>query len=175
MSCNSGYGVTIPFTFQTEAGEKFELVPPETVRDLLPHQGIALRIDSAQYFGPSSRIVAYRLLTESDYDFEGHFPGKPVLPGAIQIEIAAQAAVLLAKKKYPYIKDLPLLTRVREVRFKHPAVPGDVLSISVSLAEEKAKNSRRHPLEFSFVIGKKTANGEKRVSSGHFEGMAFRS
>jgi len=174
MSCNPGYGTNLPLPFHNEMGEKFEMISPEMVREILPHRGNALRIDSAVCYAQSNRIVASRLLTESDYDFEGHFPGKPILPGVIQVEIAAQAAILLIKKKYPEMTELPYLTWIKETKFMRPALPGDVLSVSVSVRTKKGDSLHKHPFKFFFVITKKSAGEEKKVSSGYFDGKAAR-
>ena len=174
MGCHPVYSGSFTLQFKTESGEEFEFISPEMVRELLPHRDIALRIDSAKFFAAESRVVATRYLAPEDWDFIGHFDGKPVLPGAIQVEIAAQAAVILVKKKYPEITDWPCLSGIGRVKFKREAIPEDTLNILVSLISYHKNNPISYPFEFSFTITKKIGKFYKEVSSGTFEGKAAR-
>ena len=55
-------------------------------------------IDSVIEWTPKERIVARKLVSNSDPILQGHFPGNPILPGVVQVEAMAQAAVILAQK-----------------------------------------------------------------------------
>ena len=172
MSCHPEYSANLSLQFKTETGEDFEVISPEMVREILPHRDISLRIDSAKFFDAESRVVATRYLAPEDQDFIGHFDENPVLPGAIQVEMAAQAAVILVKKKYAEITGWPYLSGIGRVRFKRKAFPGDTLNIIVTLISYNKNNPRNHPFEFSFTITKKVGKIDKEVSSGSFEGIA---
>lgn len=71
---------------------------PEAVRRLLPHRPPMLMVDGVDGFVPEPRpwLAAHRELAEADPVFAGHFPGRPVWPGALIIEGLAQSCQLLA-------------------------------------------------------------------------------
>lgn len=72
----------------------------EQIYGYLPHRfefmllGGVCHIDTE-----SSRIVAFRDVDPADWWFRGHVPGRPLLPGVLMLEMAAQASAVLAKVK----------------------------------------------------------------------------
>jgi 3-hydroxyacyl-[acyl-carrier-protein] dehydratase len=74
----------------------------------------------------------YTVTGEEDF-LAGHFPGRPIFPGVIQLEALAQAGAnaLLADPRYA--GKLPLFGGVEDVRFRRQVVPGDELVLDVTL------------------------------------------
>jgi len=72
--------------------------------------------------------------------FAGHFPAKPVMPGVLLCECCLQAGALLLahRRAEDSAPGLPVVTRIIEAKFKRPVVPGDTLSVSVTLDETLA-------------------------------------
>lgn len=101
---------------------------------VLSQGGQSMLIDGVLEFQPDTKtgvsITAYRHLTEDDHVFEGHFPGKPVCPGHILLQMCNLTAQLflfcLSSKKVA----MPKSIRVKEVTNRQPAVPGDTLYVT---------------------------------------------
>jgi len=78
--------------------------------------------------------VAATVPTESTI-FEGHFPGRPLMPGVLLIESMAQAAgwLIIARTRF---EKMPFLAAVKEAKFRSFVTPGEVLSVSAKLVHE---------------------------------------
>jgi len=71
---------------------------------------------------PGKRAAGKKTFSPSDFFFAEHFPGRPVVPGVLQIEMIAQMAGICIRRARPgYI---PVLVRVRSARFTSPVGPG---------------------------------------------------
>ena len=104
---------------------------------LLPHRYPFLLVDRVTELEPHKRIRAYKNVTFNEPFFQGHFPGRPVMPGVLVIEAMAQAGGLLTQLSLS--KDqigegkLFYLVKVDNARFNRMVVPGDQLDIEVSV------------------------------------------
>ena len=68
--------------------------------------------------------------------FEGHYPGRPIMPGVLILESVFQTGAILMGKRLQDLKNrIPVVTRVNQVKFKHPVFPGDMMEIEVKLKE----------------------------------------
>lgn len=109
---------------------------------LLPHRYPMLLVDKVTDIDfEKERCVGVKNVTINEPYFQGHFPGKPVLPGVLQIEAMAQASALYILASRP---DLDLvavyLMTVDNVRYRKPVVPGDKLMIQVSVIKKRPRN-----------------------------------
>jgi len=98
----------------------------------LPQRYPVLMIDRVKEIEPGKRIVALKNVSANEPHFQGHFPGRPIMPGVLILEAMAQAAGVLAFEKgredsvYYYVG-------IDNARFKKPVVPGDQLELEVLL------------------------------------------
>ncbi len=107
------------------------------IQKILPHRFPFLFIDGVESVdleaegGPS--IVALRLISNSDPILQGHFPGFPVVPGVLQVETMAQAAVVLAHLagKFDQNTHHCFFMGIEKARFRAPVVPGERLEVHV--------------------------------------------
>ena len=104
---------------------------------LLPHRYPFLLVDRVTELEPNKRIRALKNVTFNEPFFQGHFPGRPVMPGVLVIEAMAQAGGLLTQLSLP--RDalsegkLFYLVKVDNARFNRMVVPGDQLDIHVEV------------------------------------------
>ena len=67
----------------------------EDIMKILPHRYPFLLVDKVIEKNGTDSLVAIKNVTMNEEFFQGHFPGKPVMPGVLQIEALAQAVGLL--------------------------------------------------------------------------------
>jgi 3-hydroxyacyl-[acyl-carrier-protein] dehydratase len=107
----------------------------QTVLERLPHRYPFLMIDRVLERGETDGVAWVKCLknvTVNEPWCVGHFPGRPIMPGVLQIEAMAQSGVfLLADQMEP--GKLAFLTGVENARFKKPVTPGDQMVITVKL------------------------------------------
>jgi 3-hydroxyacyl-[acyl-carrier-protein] dehydratase len=107
----------------------------QQVLKYLPQRYPVLMIDRVKECEPGKRIVAIKNVSANEPHFQGHFPGRPIMPGVLILEAMAQAAGVLVfsaegapqqseRSVYYYVG-------IDNARFKKPVVPGDVLEIEV--------------------------------------------
>ncbi len=105
------------------------------IQKLLPHRYPFLLVDRVVAFEPSTSIVCRKNVTINEPFFQGHFPGKPVMPGVLLIEALAQAGGLLTHLSAITDADGKVfyLVKVDNAKFSRMVVPGDQLELCVSL------------------------------------------
>jgi 3-hydroxyacyl-[acyl-carrier-protein] dehydratase len=105
----------------------------------LPHRYPFLLVDRVVEVVKNERIHAYKNLTYNEQFFQGHFPGKPVMPGVLQLEALAQAGALLAYEGAPFDPTTKViyLMSFDKVKFRKPVVPGDRLDLHVRIERQK--------------------------------------
>lgn len=111
------------------------------VMALLPHRYPFLLVDRVLSCEPGQSILALKNVSVNEPFFQGHFPGKPVMPGVLIIEAMAQACCLLAKQtasaEQVAEEAIYLLVGVDNARFKRQVLPGDSLQLQADLVKHK--------------------------------------
>ncbi len=114
----------------------------EAIMQLLPHRYPFLMVDKVLDYTISDEkktLRAVKNVTMNEPFFQGHFPGKPILPGVLILEAMAQATGILAFTMVGKPKDgeLYYFAAIDRARFKRPVVPGDQLILDVEYFKEK--------------------------------------
>src|SRR5215475_9142614 len=104
----------------------------EQILGLLPHRYPFLLIDRVLEV-TDERVIALKNVSFNEPYFQGHFPGKPVMPGVLQIEAMAQAGGVLASKSVQFdaTTHVMVFMAIDAVKFRKAVVPGDQLRIEV--------------------------------------------
>ncbi len=110
------------------------------IQALLPHRYPFLLVDRVVEFEARKRVLAYKNVSNNEPFFNGHFPGRPVMPGVLVIEALAQAGGLLTQLSSiaagdgePAGDKVFYLVKVDNARFSKLVVPGDRLELEVTL------------------------------------------
>jgi 3-hydroxyacyl-[acyl-carrier-protein] dehydratase len=105
------------------------------IQALLPHRYPFLLVDRVVELEAHKRILAYKNVSNNEPFFNGHFPGRPVMPGVLVIEALAQAGGLLTQLSNQSGTDGKLfyLVKVDNAKFSRMVVPGDRLDLEVTL------------------------------------------
>ena len=102
----------------------------------LPQRYPVLMIDRVKEVEPGKRIVAVKNVSANEPHFQGHFPGRPIMPGVLILEAMAQAAAVMvfsAMEPTEMQRSLYYYAGIDNARFKRPVVPGDQLELEVKL------------------------------------------
>lgn len=106
------------------------------IQRLLPHRYPFLLVDRVVELEPNKRVLAYKNVSINEPFFQGHFPGKPVMPGVLVIEALAQAGGLLTQLSSdpanPQTQTF-YLVKVDNAKFSNMVAPGDKLELEVEL------------------------------------------
>jgi len=95
----------------------------------LPHRYPLLLVDRVESLDPESGIVAIKAVTINEQFFQGHFPGRPIMPGVLQVEALAQVGAVCGLSHPGFRGKLALFAGIDDVRFKRIVTPGDVLTL----------------------------------------------
>ena len=104
------------------------------VLDILPHRYPFVMVDRVLEFVSDEELVALKNVTINEPFFQGHYPGRPVMPGVLQIEAMAQAAGILLLRRLPVEENkVAFFMSVDKVKFRQAVEPGDSIEIRVKL------------------------------------------
>jgi 3-hydroxyacyl-[acyl-carrier-protein] dehydratase len=107
--------------------------------ELLPHRPPFRFVDRVVEMVPGERVDARYRVTGDEPFLAGHFPGRPIFPGVLQLEALAQAAAISLLADPRYAGRLPLFGGVEDVRFRRQVVPGDELALQIELERLSAR------------------------------------
>jgi 3-hydroxyacyl-[acyl-carrier-protein] dehydratase len=111
----------------------------EEIHQLLPHRYPFSLVDRIIEFVPCERAVGIKNVTYNEPHFQGHFPGRPIMPGVLIVEAMAQVGGVVLTQ----IPDIPvglfMFAGIDKVRFRRPVVPGDQLIMTVELLTIKRR------------------------------------
>tara|TARA_B100001996_G_scaffold285741_1_gene226025 strand:+ start:50 stop:514 length:465 start_codon:yes stop_codon:yes gene_type:complete len=125
---------------------------------ILPHRYPFILIDKIEIVEPGTSLTALKNVTINEPFFQGHFPGQPIMPGVLSLEVLCQAGsfLMLNQVDDPLEKNM-FFTTVEKAKFKKPITPGDQLQIEVELVKRKLNLCKFH--------GKCKINGELAVDA----------
>ncbi|HSS30307.1 MAG TPA: 3-hydroxyacyl-ACP dehydratase FabZ [Nitrospiraceae bacterium] len=108
------------------------------IQSLLPHRYPFLLVDRVQELDPDRRIVGIKNVTINEPFFQGHFPGRPVMPGVLILEAMAQVGAVLAFKSMGHMtRPAVYLTGIDGAKFRKPVVPGDRLRFEIDVVKKR--------------------------------------
>ena len=126
----------------------------EEIKNILPHRDDMLLLDEVELIDNVAH--GKKKITGEEFFLNGHFPGRPVVPGVILCEILAQSVCVCMGETLGN-HQLPFFTGLDKVKFRNPVVPGDLFETECEITKV------REP--FYFAKGKGYVNGKLCVSA----------
>lgn len=106
----------------------------DLIYKILPHRYPFLLVDHVRDIVPHTSAVGVKCVTANEPHFNGHFPGKPIMPGVLIVEAMAQTCGVLIGCSRGLEETLMIyFTTVEKAKFRRTVVPGDVLELHVSI------------------------------------------
>jgi 3-hydroxyacyl-[acyl-carrier-protein] dehydratase len=106
----------------------------------LPHRYPMLLVDRVEEIIPDTSIRAIKAVTINEPFFQGHFPGRPIMPGVLIVEALAQAAGVLAIQSLGLAGTgkLVYFMAIDGAKFRTPVEPGCLLTLEVEFVQKRA-------------------------------------
>ena len=113
----------------------------DEIKKLIPHRYPFLLIDKVTDIVKNESATGVKNVTVNEPYFPGHFPSSSVVPGVLQVESMAQTAAVLVAKSLNFSESnaLVLLTTIDNAKFRKPVIPGDVMSLAISVKRIRNK------------------------------------
>ena len=113
-------------------------------REVLPHREPFAFVTEVEAIVPGESVRCRWDLTGDEPFFAGHFPGRPTLPGVLMLEALAQAGAIAVLRDERFVGKLPLFGGVDKARFRRQVVPGESLTLDVTLGRLGARAGKGH-------------------------------
>ena len=128
-------------TESTGAASAAPVYDIRAILNALPHRYPLLLVDRVKSLEIGERIHAVKAVTFNEQFFQGHFPGRPIMPGVLQIEALAQTAAILAIETLELAGSgkLVYFMSIDEAKFRAPVEPGVLLDLEVGFVQKRAR------------------------------------
>jgi 3-hydroxyacyl-[acyl-carrier-protein] dehydratase len=112
----------------------------KAVMAALPHRYPMLLVDRVEELVPDQSIRAIKAVTINENFFNGHFPGRPIMPGVLIVEALAQAAGVLAVESLGLAGSgkLVYFMAIEGAKFRAPVEPGCLLTLDVEFVQKRS-------------------------------------
>ena len=134
------------------------------VMEALPHRYPMLLVDRVERLERDVSITAIKAVTINEPFFQGHFPGRPIMPGVLIVEALAQAAGVLAVESLGLAGSgkLVYFMAIDGAKFRVPVEPGCLLTLDVEFVQKRASVCK--------FAGRASVNG-KLAAEANFTAM----
>jgi 3-hydroxyacyl-[acyl-carrier-protein] dehydratase len=135
----------------------------EKIQGLLPHRYPFALVDRIIEYVPGERATGIKNVTVNEPHFQGHFPGRPIMPGVLIVEAMAQVGGIVLTQMPDVVSGLFVFAGIDKVRFRRPVVPGDQLILTTVLLSVRRKRFGKMQAT-AHVEGQLAAEGELMFS-----------
>lgn len=105
------------------------------IQEILPHRYPFLLVDKIVEMEEGKSIKGIKNVTANEEFFNGHFPGKPIMPGVLITEALAQVGAVLLLSMDENRGKIGVFTGISNFKFRRQVIPGDVLELNAELLQ----------------------------------------
>ena len=109
------------------------VIEADQIERIIPHRYPFLLVDRIIEIEEGKSATGIKNVTANEWFFEGHFPGRKVMPGVLIVEALAQVAAIALLKGVAMAGKTPLFGGIENMRFRRPVLPGDQLRLEFVL------------------------------------------
>lgn len=135
----------------------------EDIQKILPHRYPFALVDRIIEYVPGEKAVGIKNVTFNEPHFQGHFPGRPIMPGVLIIEALAQVGGIIVTQMSDLQERLFVFAAMDKVKFRRPVLPGDQLILTTELLSIKSGKFAKIK-GVAEVDGQKAAEGDLMFS-----------
>lgn len=115
------------------------LLNSNQIQEIIPHRYPFLLVDQISEISEDGQtIIGKKCVSANEMQFLGHFPQKHVMPGVLIVEALAQTGCVLLLSKEENKGKIGFFAGINKMRFKTQVIPGDVLTLKVTLTNMRA-------------------------------------
>ncbi|HKY38848.1 MAG TPA: 3-hydroxyacyl-ACP dehydratase FabZ [Polyangiaceae bacterium] len=110
------------------------------ILEILPHRYPFVMVDRITEVIPGKSIRGHKMVSYNEPWSQGHFPGRPILPGVLIVECLAQIGGILAYASEPFDTHTSLMyfLGIDKTKFRHTVTPGDQLDLFVEVLHHRS-------------------------------------
>ena len=124
---------SLPMSFPLEVSQ---------IMKVLPHRYPFLLVDRVLEVECGKRILAVKNVSVNEPFFQGHWPGRPVMPGVLILEAMAQAAGIMIANHVDRPRKITMIAAIDDVKLRRPVVPGDQLLLDLTCLRLKSTSAQ---------------------------------
>ena len=141
----------------------------EEIMGYLPHRYPILMVDRILALVPGKSCTGLKNVSINESMFQGHYPGKPIMPGVMIVEAMAQAGAIILLSEPSHAGMIPIIAGIENIKFRKAVVPGDQLISTIEVLWFRRKMGKMRA--FATVSGELVASMEMTFIVTHAEDL----